>query len=91
MDADLEPQARSGPDTARPARPAAPQAPPRPVLRVPGTATPASPPPGFFSASPVITTSWQAAPFTVTGGIGFWIAFSHAGPISSSDTPMPSA
>ena len=56
-----------------------------------GTGSAFSPPSGARSASPVITTSWQAPWFTVTGGIGFWIALSHAVPMSSSATPKPSA
>ena len=39
----------------------------------------------------LVVTSWQAAVFTATGGIGCAMAFSHASPIFSTGTPIPSA
>ena len=56
-----------------------------------GTGNSLSPPSGWRSASPLITTSWQAAVVTRVGAIGLAMARSQASPISSTGRPMPSA
>ena len=38
-----------------------------------------------------MTTSWHAGDVTFTGAIGLAIAFTQAGPISSTGLPMPIA
>src|SRR5580704_19160656 len=54
-----------------------------------GTGKMARPPPGTVRSLPVMTTSWQRAVLTSTGGIGLAIAFIQAALISSTAQPIP--